>query len=136
MTYGGADADSVSRRGPNKVAGWATVERSALATGQAPGSVARSSFRGAAGSSHARGPGGSPGEARHLRIYRIHGAPGELPGRTQVTERAAAVGLRLAGLEVKPGSLAEACGVPNIPRIGHNASDDRVHSRTGAYAGR
>jgi hypothetical protein len=37
------------------------VERSTVATGQAPGSVARSSFRGAAGS-RARGPGGSPGE--------------------------------------------------------------------------
>ena len=64
----------------------------------------------------------------------IQGAPGELPGRTLVTERAAAVGL--AGLAVKPGSVAEACGVPNIPRIGHNASDDRVHSRTGSYAHR
>jgi hypothetical protein len=68
------------------------------------------------------------------RIYRFQGAPGELPGRTLVTERAAAVGL--AGLAVKPGSVAEACGVPNIPRIGHNASDDRVHSRTGSYAHR
>ena len=66
------------------------------------------------------------------RIYRIQA--GELPGRTLVTERAAAVGL--AGLAVKPGSVAEACGVPNIPRIGHNTSDDRVHSRTGAYARR
>ena len=42
----------------------------------------------------------------------------------------------LAELEVKPGSVAEACGVPNIPRIGHNASDDQVHSRTGSYAHR
>ena len=103
------------------------VERSTVATAQAPGSVARSSFRGAAGS-RARGSGGSPGEPRHK------GAPGELPGGTLVTERAAAVGL--AGLAVKPGSVAEACGVPNIPRIGHNASDDRVHSRTGSYAHR
>ena len=45
--------------------------------------------------------------------------PGELPGRALVTERAAAVELRLAGLEVKPGSLAEARGLPNIPRIRH-----------------
>jgi hypothetical protein len=43
----------------------------------------------------------------------------ELPGRSLVTERAAAVELRLAGLEVKPGSLAEARGLPNTPRIRH-----------------
>ena len=95
------------------------VERSAVATGQAPGSVARSGLRGAPGRGHARSRGGSPGEARYLRIHRIHGAPGELPGRTLVTERAAAVALRLARLEVKPGSLAEARGLPNTPRIRH-----------------
>ena len=87
------------------------VERSALATGQAPGS--------------ARVEVTPEVEAEALAKLVTEelgrsGAPGELPGRTLVTERVAArSSFGLAGLEVKPGSVAEPRGLPNTPRIRH-----------------
>ena len=70
------------------------------------------------------------------RIYRIQERPASYQGEHRSRSAPPRSSFGLAGLEVKPGSLAEARGVPNIPRIGHNASDDRVHSRTGSYAHR
>ena len=87
------------------------VERSALATGQAPGSVAGSRSR-----QRSRR---KPWRSSSLRISRSTERPASYQGEHWSRSAPPRGELGLAGLEVKPGSVAEACGVPNIPRIGH-----------------
>jgi len=101
----------------------------AVDRGQRKRGVERPRLRGAQGRGHARGRGGSPGEARHKDLPDPRSARRATRVNTGHGARRRAVELR-AGLEVKPGSLAEARGLPNTQGLG--IMPDRVHSRTPA----